>query len=126
MAIYPITRPETRSSGVSTTDATVTTICRVPVRKNEAHSFEATVTGIRTGGSGGTAGDAVSYKLIGFFRDNSGTMEQIGSTVKTATEVDSSWDADFAASGMNVLIRVTGEASVNIKWRCDVTISRLK
>lgn len=119
MANFPIAHPERRDKGVATEDATVTTIDTIHVPKERVYTVKSFITASRnTTSSGGTAGDAAAYEIWGVFRDSDGTLEQVGTTVKAASEVDGAWDADFSVSGTNILIRVTGEVSVDIDWRC--------
>jgi len=127
MANFPIAHPERRDKGLLTENATATTIDTINVKTERTFFIKSFITVSRnTSSAGGTAGDAATYELSGAFRDTAGTLEQIGSTVKTASKVDLAWDADYAVSGTNVLIRVTGEASTDIDWRCYSTIYKDK
>lgn len=127
MANFPIAHPETRNKGLLTEDATVTTIDTINVKTERTFFVKSFITASRnTSSSGGTAGDAATYELSGAFRDTAGTLAQIGSTIKTASEIDLAWDADFSVSGSTVLIRVTGEASTDIDWRCYSTVYKDK
>lgn len=127
MALYPVTHPETRTSGVDTTNATATKIQAFPTRKSEVVTVKTWISCRRTGGSGGSSTDGGTYELLGSFVNDAGTLYQIGNTVKVASEAESTWDADFSISdGVNVRVMVTGEASVNISWTAHSMVIRRK
>jgi hypothetical protein len=127
MANFPIAHPERRDKGLATTDATVTAIDSINVPTERVYAVKSFIVASRnTTSSGGTAGDATHYKISGVFRDSAGTVEQIGDTVKIASETDLGWDVGFSVSSPNVEIQVTGEASVDIDWRCYTHVYKVK
>ena len=112
---------------LETTDATVTTLLTLPLEDNRTTQIVADVVARRTGGSAGTAGDGASYRLIGTFsRVSNGSATLIGSvTAGHAAENQSGWDATLTASGTDVLVRVTGQANVNITWAVVTTLQKV-
>ncbi len=106
---------------LATTGATTTTILSYPVQVNTMIDFAVTVTGRRTGGVSGTAGDAYRANLAA-------TYQRIGTAGPTlvgaaATETSkrtngggSGYASSLSVSSNNILIRVTGVATTNIDW----------
>lgn len=102
---------------VSTTNATVTTLKTVTIPSNTTVLLKATVVARRTGGSAGAAGDSASYEIAGTFRENAGTVAQVGTTTVLIThESQAGWDCVFDISGLTVRVRVTGAVNNNINW----------
>lgn len=102
---------------VSTTDGTVTTIQTVPTETDTIITIAAWAHGIKTDGSAGA-----SYKMHAAFRNDGGTLTQIGVTDAEFTQEDvGGWNASIATSGTNVLVQVAGAAATNITWSSQVT-----
>lgn len=102
---------------VATTDATVTTLHSVSTTSNNSYLVEAKVLARRTGGSSGTASDTAGYKIIGVFKNNAGTLTQVGATtVEFTAEDQAGWNCVFDTSGTTIRVRVTGATNNNITW----------
>ena len=65
-----------------------------------------------------TGGNAASYKRIAAFKNDSGTLSQIGSTASIFTgENDSNWDCQIETDGATeIRVNVTGDAGSTIDW----------
>lgn len=106
---------------VSTTDATETSIGTYTTADDYVYHVEAEVLGTVNGG-----GNAATYKLIASFKNDSGTLSQIGSTTTVHSAEDAAgWDATIDSSGTDIRVRVTGVAATNIDWRADTKIKVL-
>lgn len=102
---------------VATTDATVTTLHSVATVSNNSYIVEAKVLARRTGGSGGTASDTAGYKIIGVFKNNAGTLTQVGTTtIEHTSEDQAGWNCTFDTSGTTIRVRVTGATNNNVTW----------
>ena len=112
---------------VATTNNTVTTLHTVATSTNNSYIVEAKVLARRTGGSSGTASDTAGYKIIGVFKNNGGTLTQVGTTtIEHTSEDQAGWDCVFTVSGTNILVRVTGATNNNITWHLvDLDVSNL-
>jgi len=112
---------------VATTNNTVTTLHTVATTSNNSYIIEAKVLARRTGGSSGTASDTAGYKIIGVFKNNAGTLTQVGTTtVEHSSEDQAGWDCVFTISGTSVLVRVTGATNNNVTWHLvDLDVSNL-
>lgn len=113
---------------VSTTDATQTTLSSIVLYPNETFLVQALVVGKRTGGSSGTAGDAVTYKIEQSFNNINGVTEALGSPNTLAAEStgQESCDASFTVSSPNILLQVTGASGNNFNWSSVVKITVVK
>jgi hypothetical protein len=101
---------------VATTDATATTLATVATTTDTTMLLEARVTGRRTGGSAGTAGDAACYVRTARINNIAGTVTVSNLQSDYTSEQNSSWNATFTVSGTNVLVRVNGAANNNVTW----------
>jgi len=102
---------------VATTDATVTTLHSVSTVSNNSYIVEAKVLARRTGGSAGTASDTAGYKIIGVFKNNAGTLTQVGTTtIEHTSEDQAGWNCTFDTSGTTIRVRVTGATNNNVTW----------
>lgn len=112
---------------IATTNNTITTIHTIATVSNNSYIVEAKVLARRTGGSAGTASDTAGYKIIGVFKNNSGTLTQVGTTtVEHSSEDQAGWDCTFSISGTNILLRGTGATNNNITWHLvDLDVSNL-
>ncbi len=96
---------------VTTTDATPTTISTFATKSNTAYLFQLDVVARRTDVSG-----SAGYQRI-FRVKNVADTVTIGTVTATYTDEDvAGWDVTIAASGVNVLIKVTGAAGQTINW----------
>jgi hypothetical protein len=106
-----------RQHRVATTDATVTTLASITTVTDATFCVDAIVIARRTGGSSGAAADGAAYRIIGTFKNNAGTVTQIGSTsVVHSAESQAGWDCVFDVSGTAVRVRITGAANNNVVW----------
>ena len=103
-----------------TTDATVTPLQRILVNENTTVFIEARVVARRTGGSAGSVGDSAFYILQGCFKNISGTVSLVASTILNGGEDQSAWDLGFAISGAQAVLVGTGAANNNITWESNV------
>lgn len=111
---------------VLTTDATQTSLAEINGTGVISHAcvVEATVVGFRTGGSSGSTADSAGYKLLAIYKNNAGTLTQVGSTTQTVLgESQAAWDATLDASSNQMRVRVTGAANNNIRWSATITVS---
>jgi len=102
---------------IQTTDATVTTVGSFTIGSNTALTIAVYVTGMKT-----DASQAAQYGRVAGFRNNAGTVAQVGTTQSSFTlEDDSSWDCTIDNSGTTIRVRVTGKAATTINWTCVIT-----
>jgi len=93
---------------------------------NSFQSFEATVIGVRTGGTAasGSVYDRLSVRVTGLVYlklvdQSSVDLGKFGTT--------GGWAAEMAFSGTNdMLFQVTGAANMNISWSCTLNIYNIK
>lgn len=105
------------SGSVATTDATSTTVLTYPTASNKSYQLFVRITGRRTGGSSGAAGDSAAFRLGAAFKNVAGTLSQVGSDNLTVVGRDqAAWTAQTAVSGTNVLVKVSGAANNNVSW----------
>lgn len=107
---------------VNTTDATVTVAATVATITDRAYLVTAKVLATET-----TDHDEVaSYGRVGTFKNDGGTLTQVGSTTSLWTHEDTAgWDVDFNVSGTSIRLRVTGAAATNISWLADLDVKEL-
>jgi hypothetical protein len=124
-----ITLTGTTTDGTATNlfvngDSTNTIIARSST--SSFQGFEATVIGVRTGGSAGrgSVNDRICIRVTGlvFLKvvdQSSTTLGAFGSTT--------GWAAEMAFSGTNDMhFEVTGKADMNISWSCTLNLYELK
>lgn len=104
---------------VATSNATATVIDSFLPPTSGTYAVNCDVTAHRTGGSAGTAEDGAYYGLAAAFKNNAGTVTQIGATTATFTAIESvaAYNATITVSGGNsVNVNAVGVASTNITW----------
>jgi hypothetical protein len=102
---------------VSTTDATVTTLDSFTIGSNTAAAVTWMVTAIKSDRS-----EAAAYSVSAVFRNNGGTVAQVGTTTTTVLgESDSAWTATIDNSTTTIRLRVTGKAATTIQWTAIMT-----
>ena len=70
---------------------------------------------------------AASYRLAATFRNDGGTLTQIGTTAHIYSAEDTAaWDAELDADGTNIRARVNGAPLSNIDWLALLTIRSLQ
>lgn len=102
---------------IQTTDATTTTIDSFTIPNNTTLIVNAIISAVKSDNSQGA-----SYLRTASFRNNGGTVFQIGITENGASfEDDSTWDATIDNSSTTIRIRVTGKIGTTIRWACIST-----
>ncbi len=105
-------------------DASNTIIARSST--SSFQGFEATVIGVRTGGSAasGAVNDRICLRVTGlvFLKAVDQSSTDLGKSGTTG-----GWAAEMAFSGTNdMLFAVTGAANMNISWSCTLNLYELK
>ena len=105
-------------------DASTTIIARSS--STSFQGFEATVIGVRTGGSAasGAVNDRICLRITGlvFLKAVDQSSTDLGKSGTTG-----GWAAEVAFSGTNdMLFAVTGAANMNISWSCTLNLYELK
>lgn len=104
---------------VSTTDATATTAAVYDTANNHVYHVVAHIAAIETD----SHNEAASHTLIGTFKNDGGTLTQVGSTSTTHTAEDGlGWSVIFVINGDDIEVEVTGAASTNINWIVSLEI----
>jgi len=102
---------------VQTTDATVTTLDSYVLGSNVTCLVTWLVVATRS-----TMASAAAYSVSACFRNNAGTVAQVGTTTTTVIGEDvAGWDATADNSGTTIRLRVTGAASTTIQWGAVLT-----
>lgn len=96
---------------VETTDATETTIDTYSTATDFIYYVKVYLLGTVDEG-----GNAASYRMYATFKNDSGTLTQVGATVNSPDEDDAAWGSDIDANGTNIRVRVIGKAATNINW----------
>ena len=109
---------------VATTNATVTTIATIATTSNSVMILEAKITGLRTGGSSGSAGDCATYIRTVRVKNVAGTVTLPNLQSDFTSEDQPSWDGTFSVSGTNVIITVKGASNNNVSWKALVTVTK--
>lgn len=120
----PLNVREAKFQGaVQTTDATTTTVLSIPTTAAFTYQIVANVVAGRTDEPMDQTG--ASYIRAGTFRDNEGTVSQIGSTANLLTnEDDAAWDVKFETGTGMILVQVIGASGTRVDWTCTATINR--
>lgn len=111
----------TLNARVATTDNTLTTLYTFAVPNNTVYTIHATVLAKRTGGSAGSAGDALLWTFLGLLSNVAGTVSIIDTpdTVlkRSVTSSQTTWIVTPSVSGANALVKVKGPVNNNIDWQ---------
>lgn len=107
----------------ATTDATVTTLATITTSADKTYQIHVRVLARRTGGTGGTADDGAAYECAATYTTKTSTLTEMAETCWYEHEDQAGWDVDFAPSGSNILVRVTGAVNNNITWHGTVETS---
>lgn len=98
----------------TTTNATVTTLNSFTLATDTMVVATFVVTAIKDDET-----QAATYIRTACFRNDSGTVTQVGTTQDGGTfEDDSTWDCTIDVSGTTIRCRVTGKAATSIRWAC--------
>lgn len=110
---------------IVTTDATATTLKRIPIALGKTLRIHALVTARRFAGASGSAGDSASYTLEATYKNVDGTVSIVGSLESLANEDQVGWTATLTTSGINVIVQVTGAASNSVRWITTVDVQNM-
>jgi hypothetical protein len=118
----PLNNKNIHGVGQITTDATQTVAATIATFTDRAYQVIAKVLATET-----TDHDEIaSYLLVAAFKNDGGTLTQVGSTTNLSTlESTGGWAVDFAVSGTTIQILVTGAADTSISWLVDAEIKNL-
>lgn len=107
---------------VQTTDATETTLYSFTTSTDYNYHVSCDIiAGVDTGGN------AAAYTRLAAFKNDSGTLSQIGSTATPLTaENAAGWDLTIDSSGTAIRIRCTGAAATTINWLGYISIKAQK
>lgn len=106
-------------NNTQTTDATESNCGVFSTATDYIYYVDSIVTATVDGG-----GNAATYFARAAFKNDSGTLSQIGLTTVTSKEDAAGWDVDIDASGTDIRVRVTGQSSTTINWRTRTSIKQ--
>lgn len=127
----PVLRLEAETTGTNpflhfylerttTTTATPATLFTFAITASTGRFIYVRVGSRRTGGASGTGatGDIAEFELRARYKNVGGTVALIGADHKVVDNETGSagWDVNLTISGTDVLLVVTGAASMNITW----------
>ena len=96
---------------VQTTDATVTNLDTFTLASNTGVHVSWMVMAVKSDMTQGAG-----YVVTAVFRNNAGTVAQVGTTQVTSLEDASTWDVTADNSTTTIRLRVTGVAATTIQW----------
>jgi hypothetical protein len=97
---------------VQTTNATPTSLDTISLASNTAITATWIVTAVKSDIS-----QSAHYSVSCGYKNNAGTMAQVGSTLVTVIgESNSAWDCSVSVSGTTISLDVTGVAATTIQW----------
>lgn len=103
------------TSTVQTTDATVTPIFSTTTLNDTVIILDIKIIAMASSGTNNNL--ANGYKLTGIFKNNGGTLTQVGTTSITVEEEEVvAWNVGFNVSASDIEITVTGDASTTVEW----------
>lgn len=128
-----VLRIETETSGtnpfmqwfqnrIGTTTATPATLHTFAIAASTIRFLHVRVGARRTGGTSGTGatGDGAEFELRGRYKNVGGTVTLIGALTSVADVeaggASAAWTATLVISGTDVIVQVTGAASMNVTW----------
>ena len=106
---------------VNTTDATLTTIATIAVATGTVALLEAKITGLRTGGTGGTAGDSCTYIRTARIKNIAGTAALMNLQADYTSEDQTAFNGTISVSAGNALVQVQGAVNNNMTWKVQIT-----
>ena len=116
-SIDPVDIELKKKSTVTTTNATQTTVATIATSTDTTYLIDIDVVGRNT-----AANESYAMVIRALFRNNGGTLVLIGDDYLEVKDNSLHWDATATTSGTNILVRVTGEASTNINWKCSYSL----
>ena len=110
---------------VKTTDATVTTIKTINLNLSSVARIWVTATGMRTGGSAGTAGDAMGAVVTATIKNSAtGTAAVVGAETVVSNSTDITGAAvHITTSGGTAIVTVTGATNNNVTWNAVIQVT---
>lgn len=102
------------------TDASPTELALVPIPADSSLLLEIRIVGRRTGGVGGSAGDAACYVRTARFKREGLNVSVHNVQSDYTSEDQPGWGALIDVSGTNARVRVVGAANNNITWEATV------
>lgn len=119
----PVSTWTTYTSAQQTTTATPATLASLgSVPSNGMTMFKYHVCAVRTGGTAGTAGDALGVEGTVVIVNPAGTLAILGTPTQYQVASQAGWAVTPTISGGNLLLQVTGALNNNIDWTLIVTI----
>jgi len=106
-------------STVNTTNSTATNITTISTSTDTVILAEARVTGRRTGGSAGSAGDCGTWIVQCRIKNSGGTVTVNNQSKPLISTDQGTWDVNFVVDGVittQVDLQVTGATNNNITW----------
>ncbi len=118
----PLNNRNIHGVAINTTDATQTVAATIATVTDRAYQVIAKVLATETADHD----EIASYVLIAAFKNDGGTLAQVGATTDVSTiESTGGWAVDFAVSGTDIQIKVTGAGSTLVSWLVDAEIRNL-
>lgn len=105
------------SNTTTTTNAVATTIITLPTLTGVIYNVNCKVTGLKTNLATGYVAN-----LFAGFRNNAGTLSQIGTTDKIQKSDFTTATSSISVSGTNIIVQVTGEAATTINWTIQLEV----
>lgn len=115
--IREINATKTYSQAIVTTNATTTTALQLSTSSDKAYQVNARCIGKQDDGT-----DVSSYYELTTFRNDSGTLTEIGTADTYSHEDNTSTAFTVSASGTNINFDITGIASEIYIWQLSVDI----
>lgn len=105
---------DVQPKNIQTTTATPAAIDSFTIASNSTLMITSVITAVKSDNSLGAC-----YIRTAAFRNNAGTVAQIGTTQDGGTfEDDTDWDATIDNSTTTIRIMATGKAATTIRWAC--------
>lgn len=109
------------SSSVKTTNATNSKIKTISTTSEYVYMIEVNIVAGTT-----TTTSGYSCKMIATYKNNGGTVTQIGSTQKVeASDFTGTVTSNLTISGANIFVGVTGKAATTIDWGCSTVVRQM-
>ena len=122
MADYNI--KERDGSVLNTTAATANQVAvTIPTETDTLYLVEAVITAVATD----NFDEGQAYGIVGLFKNDGGTLSQIGSTGTLFTAIESvgGRDVNFNATGTDIQVRVSPADTTPLTWLCDIKVRTL-
>lgn len=106
---------------VSTTDATVTQIATIATSSNKSYLVDADIISRETDDSD----ESGAYKLRAHYRNDGGTLTQVGGDDLVAFESTAGWNVSTTVDTTNIDINVQGAAATNVSWSVSYKVREI-